>query len=90
MGLMTNHRVSRAQDQAGGISRMGDAKKEAKPILRVNWTQEMDQGKGEELSPRRSSREMAGQGLKLGEGTRASPGEHKKGPAQGTNFQKCS
>lgn len=43
----------------------------------------MDQAKGEELSPRGSIPEMAGQGLKLGEGTRASPGEQKKGPAQG-------
>lgn len=43
----------------------------------------MDQAKGEELSPRRSSREIGGQRLKLGEGTRASPGEQKKGPVQG-------
>lgn len=29
---------------------------------------------------------MAGQGLNLGEGTRASPGEQKKGPAQGSKL----
>lgn len=57
LGLMINRRVSRVQGQAGGVSRMGNAKNEAKPTLRVNWTQEMDRAKGEELSPRRSSRE---------------------------------
>lgn len=55
MGLVTSHRVSRAQDQVGGVSRMGNAKMKQNQILRVKWTQEMDQAKREELSPRRSS-----------------------------------
>lgn len=63
MGQKTNHRVSRAQDQAGGVSRMGNAKNEAKPIPRLNRTQVMDQAKVAELRLRRSSGEMAEQGL---------------------------